>query len=262
MPYDPDAFISKRFKDACSDGCPEEIRRLAALWQIDDTSDPVYTQTALDEKVEELIWTVTLLLIGSGRRGRKPRLDFFLMHLLNASLFLPSLLATIPSLHSKIALLKSFVPTLLLTLLIRGRPRIDAVLAMSYTNVPRPPRQSTSNPESMDEIGSLSGDEDYNPWPAIVASVIHAPDAHTLKAIRLLYYGAQQYGCTPPGGAIGAFDEHGREILPGMAKVDGSLFVRAAGVVMDALGWVTYGQEAGSWDRSALGWDDAWKDCD
>ncbi|OBZ68792.1 hypothetical protein A0H81_11363 [Grifola frondosa] len=55
MPYDPDAFISARFKDACHDGRPEEIRRLSALWQVDVTRG----REGLDEKVEELLWTTT-----------------------------------------------------------------------------------------------------------------------------------------------------------------------------------------------------------
>ena len=42
------------------------------------------------------------------------------------------------------------------------------------------------------------------------------------------------------------------------SEMDGTIFVRAAGIVMDSLGWVDYGQEARTWDRSALGWDAAW----
>ncbi|KAH9933111.1 uncharacterized protein BXZ73DRAFT_89778 [Epithele typhae] len=224
MPYDPNAFITARYAAACTPERVAEIRRLSALWQVDASS-----LIAIDEKVEELIWTTTLLLVGSGRAGRKPRLDFFLMHFLNASLFVPSLLAAIPSTQSKAALLRALVPALLVTLLIRGRPRIDATLAMSYHAVPRP--------------------------PPVAANGVNPPK----PAVRVLYYGAQRYGRTPPGGVIGAFDTNGRETHPGMAKLDGSLFVRAAGVVMDTLGWVTHGQKTGSWDRSALGWDDAWK---
>jgi len=44
-----------------------------------------------------------------------------------------------------------------------------------------------------------------------------------------------------------------------MGEVDGSVFVRAAGLVMGNLGWVGWGEKKGAWDRSALGWDDAWK---
>lgn len=46
-------------------------------------------QVEIDEKVEELIFLTTALLAGSGKPGSKPRLDFFLMHLVTASVFLP-----------------------------------------------------------------------------------------------------------------------------------------------------------------------------
>ncbi|KAI0670778.1 hypothetical protein C8Q78DRAFT_1069524 [Trametes maxima] len=257
MPYDPDALLSARFRAACTEARRAEIRRLSSLYHVDTARG----QLEFDEKVEELIWITTLLLVGSGRRGRKPRLDFFLMHFLNASLFVSSLLAAIPSSESKAALLRALVPTLLIYLTIRGRPRIDAVLAMSYTDTPRPPNASEDLPQPWPaSIGDPRNAEDFNPWPSIVASVVHAPDAHTLKAIRTLYYAAQRYGQAPPGSVPGAFDTEGRETHEGIAKVDGSLFVRAAGVVMNTLGWVTHGQSAGQWDRSALGWDDAWKD--
>ena len=260
MPYDSDALLSARFKAALADGTRgAEIRRLSALWQVDIARG----QAELDEKVEELFWATTLLLVGSGKRGRVPRLDFFLMHMLNASLFVPSLLRAIPTPASKAAFLRAIPPVLLMYLTVRGRPRIDADLVMSYTDVPRPPNTNTAIAEPhADAIGDPRDAKDHNPWPDIVADVLHAPDAHTLKAIRALFYAAQMYGRTPPGAIIGAFDIEGRETHPGIAKVDGTPFVRAAGVVMDTLGWVAHGQKEGGWDRSALGWEDAWKDAD
>lgn len=92
--------------------------------------------------------------------------------------------------------------------------------------------------------------------------VIHATDSHTVKTIRALYYGAQKYGETPPGGVKCSFSEDGKETLIGTSKLDGTIFVRAAGVVMNTLGWVTHGQKEGNWDRSALGWDEAWNEPD
>lgn len=255
MPYDPDALLSKRTADARKGGRPEEIKRLAALWQVDKSRG----QAELDDKVEELLWLSTFLIAGTGKEGRKPRLDFFLMHCLNVSLFVPSLLKAIPTWESKVTLLKATVPVILMYLLTRGRPRIDPDLLMSYTATPRPPTLGEQPTPDVSANGDPRSDVDYNPWPTIVASVIHAPDAHTVKAIRALYYAAQKYGTTPPGGAIGAFSPDGKETHKGMAKVDGTIFVRAAGVVMDTLGWVSHGQKEGQWDRSALGWDDAWK---
>ncbi|KAH9936261.1 uncharacterized protein B0H18DRAFT_1113678 [Fomitopsis serialis] len=131
---------------------------------------------------------------------------------------------------------------------------------MSYTATPRPPSQDNGPSPHSTAIGDSRDPAVVNPWPQIIASVLHAPDPHTLKAIRSLHYAAQHYGTTPPGGAIGAFDADGRETHEAMAKLDGTIFVRAAGVVMDTLGWVTHGQPAGKWDFSAHGWDEAWND--
>ena len=113
MPYDPDALLSKRIRDVLQDGRPEEIKRLSSLWKVDISKG----QKELDAKVEELLWLTTLLLAGSGRQGRKPRLDFFLMHLLNSTLFIPSLLNAIPSAESKALLLRATVPIILIFLL-------------------------------------------------------------------------------------------------------------------------------------------------
>ena len=255
MPYDPDALLSKRIRDVLQDGRPEEIKRLSSLWKVDISKG----QKELDAKVEELLWLTTLLLAGSGRQGRKPRLDFFLMHLLNSTLFIPSLLNAIPSAESKALLLRATVPIILIFLLLRGRPRIDPELLMSYTANPHPPNFENGPEPYETAIGDPRKDATANPWPVITASVLHAPDPHTLKAIRALYYAAQKYGLTPAGGAIGAFQPNGEETHKGTSTMDGSIFIRAAGIVMDVMGWVSHGQKEGTWDRSALGWDDAWK---
>ncbi|KAI0689698.1 hypothetical protein BC835DRAFT_229768 [Cytidiella melzeri] len=254
LPYDPDALLSKRLNDALEDGRrAREIVRLSNLWVVDHSD--------IESKIEELIWTATLLLVSSGKQNRKPRLDFFLMHFLNASIFLPSLVSTLPRAESKTTLLRTMIPVMLLYLLIRGRPRIDADLVMGYTSIPRPPTTPTPQP-AKSTLGEPGQEAYLNPWPEILQSVVHAPDAHTVKAIRALYYGARMYGTTQKGGAIGAFLPNGEETVKGMANVDGTVFVRAAGMVMNTLGWVSHGQGEGSWDRSALGWEDAWKDED
>ncbi|CAL1713313.1 unnamed protein product [Somion occarium] len=257
-PFAPEIFDLQELSNqtgGVKSNAAEEIQRLSALWKVDITRG----QRELDEKVEELLWLTTLLFAGSGRRGRKPRLDFFLMHMLNVTLFVPSLLNAIPTIESKALLLRATLPVFLLYLIMRGRPRIDPELMMSYTANPRPPKSENAPAPDSSALGDPRRDEFANPWPAIVASVLHAPDPHTVKAIRALYYAAQKYGTTPAGGAIGAFQPNGEETHKGTSKTDGTIFVRAAGVVMDVLGWVSHGQEEGTWDRSALGWDDAWK---
>lgn len=257
MPYDPDALVSKRSADAMKDGRPEEIRRLASKWTIDASRG----EAEFAARVEEIIWLATLLTVSTGKHGRKPRLDFFLMHTLTASLFLPTLVRALKNPASKVRLLRVFVPVLMYFMLLRGRPRIDPTLIMTYAEYPRPPTASAPEPHPAPDASSLGDPREpntTNPWPAIIESVIHSPDAHTVKAIRTLYYAAQRYGTTPRGGMIGAFDAHGIETLVGAGDLDGTIFVRAAGVVMDTLGWVAKGQNEGSWDRSGLGWDAAW----
>jgi len=236
MPYDPDALLSKRRRDALTDGRPEEIRRLASLWRVDASS--------FDTNLQELITVATLLLVGTGKPGRAPRLDFFLMHVVTSSLFLPTFSRSL-SPASMARLLRTYLAVMMMIMLVRGRPRIDCALAMGYSATPHAPDARAQAVEA-------------NPWPAIIDEVVHAPDAHTVKTIRTLNYAAQRWGETPPGGIPGALDAEGRETLAGISSVDGTLFVRTAGVVLNTLGWITHGQKEGKWDRSALGWDAAW----
>ena len=260
MPYDPDALLSARIRDAVSEGRADEIKRICSQFSIDTSSgDQEY-----DAKAEEIMWTAALLLCATGRPGRQPRLDFFLMHLVTSSLFLPSYLRVLQDPLHKASILRAYLPGMILIILARGRPRIDPELLMSYTATPRPPTL-TLPPLREGVIGDPRDDGDYNPWLTIVQSVFHATDSHVLKTIRTLVYAAQKYGETQPGGAIGAFStKDGKETHKGMAKVDGSIFVRAAGLVMGNIEWNGHRQgqvrEPDTWDRSALGWDDAWKD--
>ena len=260
MPYDPNAFISKRSADARKDGRPQEILRLSRLWYIDSSRG----QAELDEKVEELMWLGTLLMAGTGRPGCNPRLDFFMMHMITSSLFVPSLLEVIPTMESKVVLLRAILPVILWYVLVRGRPRINPNLLMSYTEKPRPPSGTglTSCKRDASGVGDIADSEFVNPWPEIIAAAMHFPEAHTIKTIRALYYAAQKFGTTPSGGAIGAFRRNGTETHEGMSEMDGTIFVRAAGIVMNTLGWVSHGQKEGKWDTSGLGWDDAWNNAD
>lgn len=249
MPYDPDALLSKRRTDAFQDGTrAAEIVKILSQWQLPTSAAPGFW----DQKLEEIVWTVVLLLFGTSKPNRKPRLDFFVMHMVTSSLFLPTFFDKVLSGAGdgryKAQLLQAYARTCFAYLIVRGRPRIDATSIMAATASPRPPGPAASQ------------GQDGNPWMAIIASAIHAPEAHLPKTLRTLIYASQRYGLTQAGGVPGALDEDGREVLPGLAGVDGSLFIRCAGVMMDALGWVDHGQPEGEWDRSALGWEDAWKE--
>ncbi|THH14724.1 hypothetical protein EW146_g5645 [Bondarzewia mesenterica] len=135
LPYDPDALLSKRTKEALTPARIVEIRRLTSLWSI----TPTLTPAQLSQKVEELFFLATLLFAGVGKKGRKERLDFFLMHVLTSSVFVPTLVNALESGEARARLLGAFLPVTLGYLLVRGRPRIDCELIMSYTASPRPP---------------------------------------------------------------------------------------------------------------------------
>ncbi|KAJ7582970.1 hypothetical protein C8J56DRAFT_1099801 [Mycena floridula] len=234
MPYDPDALISARVKSALSGGRTEEIVRLCSLWDIDESLG----DAELNSRVEECIFASTLLLFATGKEGKAPRLDFFLMHLVTSALFLKSYFPYLRNTNDKANLLRAFVPNVLLMKMARGQPIIKPDLLMNSNLTPRPP---------------------YNPWPALLESVLYAPDPHVKKTLRTLLYADVEYGTTAPGTVIGAFlkDDPSKETFPGAAKLDGTIFVRAAGMMEKYFGWYTQ-KVREDWDRSALGWDAAW----
>ncbi|KAF7985836.1 hypothetical protein HWV62_514 [Athelia sp. TMB] len=252
MPYDADALLSARVRMAAEGGRPAAIRALVARWFSKGEVTP-----DIAHKHAELTWFATLQLAGTGKPGREPRPDFFLMHVLTSSLFVPSLTKLIPNFAHQIRLLKGYLAVVLFVAVTRGRPRISPDLLMSYTATPAPPTAPKFTPSSS-AVGDPNDIESANPWDVIIPSVLHAPDSHIVKAIRALYYASQQFSATPAGGVPGAFDAAGTETIKGMGNADGTVFVRAAGVLMGQLGWVTYGQPAGWWDGSGLGWEEAW----
>ena len=154
------------------------------------------------------------------------------MHFVTSSLLLSTFLRVLQNPIHKANLLRAYLPAMIVLVLTLGRPNV---------------------------VGDPREDEDHNPWPAMLESALYAPDSHVLATMRTLIYAAQKYGDTPPGGVIGAFStKDGKEMHKGMAKVDGSIFVRSAGMLMNYMGWTGHGQTPREdWDRSGLGWD-AW----
>ncbi|KAI0311835.1 hypothetical protein OF83DRAFT_1177199 [Amylostereum chailletii] len=253
LPYDPDALLTQRTQDALTPERQAEIRRLIACWVPSVlsvrtpevlTNKPDLDELELKDKARELVFFATLLFAGTGRRGLDPRLDFFLMHVLTSSLFVVPLAAILTAPASRARLLSSYLGATLAILLVRGRPRIDPELLMQYTATPVPPSQR-SQPETLKVA---------DPWTTMLPHALAARDAHTVKAFRVLYAAAQRYGNIDRDYLCSHGGHRGEE------KVDGSVFVRAAGVLLDVMGWVGPGGDGkeGTWDRSALGWDGAW----
>jgi hypothetical protein len=73
-----------------------------------------------------------------------------------------------------------------------------------------------------------------NPWTAIIASAQDHPDEHLTKLVRSLVYASTLFGTAAPG----IF----RCALKGSDLLDGSVFIRAAGIAMEVLGWAREGE--------------------
>jgi hypothetical protein len=89
-------------------------------------------------------------------------------------------------------------------------------------------------------------------WTRIIPSAIQGPDEHTPKIARALVDFAVRWGTRPPGYFSPRLSESDAGVLPpsleGIEKLDGTLFVRVAGLTLDRLGWVNEGEKASSWD--------------
>lgn len=215
----------------------------------------------IDEVLEECFWVTVLILFATSKRGRKPRLDFYTMHFVTSAMFLPTFVAFLREGEDAnprfvVDLLRTWLYLAGIWLIDRGRPRIDARLVMESTDHPSPPH---SEPEA---TGEIEADENGDIWSKMVDDALHHRDAHVPKTMRALVYAHKKYGGRKAGQIPGIWKNSnlkgGETWLEGLDSLDGTVFVRCAGVLMDRMGWVTYGQEAGVWDRSGLGWEEAW----
>ncbi|KAJ7737765.1 hypothetical protein B0H16DRAFT_1379540, partial [Mycena metata] len=230
------------------------IRAIYAKWTFNiNLQDPTASDAHFAKKVEECMWQATLLLGATGKRDRAPRMDFYLMHFLTGSLFLGVVVDALKSPLHKAQLLHAYVRSAALFVILRGRPRIDPALAMSYPVV---------SPTSAKSKPSNSG----SPWLALLNNATMHTEPHVVKSIRMLFYCAQKYGATPAGGVIGALASDGarkgEETHEGAAGLDGTLFVRVAGKMTDAVGWVMCGEGERFWDFGGIGWEEAWREED
>jgi hypothetical protein len=262
VPYNRTLTFADNFKHIAEDhaAASAAIKRIYAQWPIATTLTGAASDAEFASKTEECFVQATLLLAATSKPNRVPRPDFFLAHLVTTALCLPSLLKIIPRAAQKAQMLQGYARASALVANIRGRPRIDIPLLMSYSPHPQPAAPGPHN--NTNTLGDTHVATQDNPWLAIVHNALQHKEPHVVKTVRALYYAAQHYGRKGAGEAIGAVDEKGDETHLGARELDGSIFVRAAGVVSDALGWVAFGGEERRWDFSGVGWDAAWENED
>ncbi|EHS63875.1 hypothetical protein PGT21_008752 [Puccinia graminis f. sp. tritici] len=181
-------------------------------WEIEDDCD----WKEILERTKELIWMVAVIYTTSYDKEKgKFALNFFLMHLVTSSLFLPAIL---PYLDQRLrpTLLKAFFKTAICIWVGQGRFELrisECLKEPSFIQVP-----DSQNPG-----------ESENPWYKVLESAAKHPDEHTTKIIRALYFNANTYGSSQPG--YYSCDLKGSELL------DSTLFLRASIMTLNKLEW-------------------------
>ncbi|KAG1751806.1 hypothetical protein EDB19DRAFT_2000665 [Suillus lakei] len=207
------------------------IREHVQKWTV-DLSKP----GEIERKMEECIWTSSVMYaLGGWRNGFTA--DFFLMHMVTSSIFLPSLIAYL-SPRAQAMLLRAYLSSAVAWFVARGRPSLNFQSFFELTpTVPNPP----NNPAVLPVEGFPAQDAHTpNPFlPLIQSSIIH-PNDHLPKIQRAFAHFSTIYGARPKGYFAGTE-------LDGAEELDGSLFVRAAVLTVDYIGWARGGEEARFW---------------
>ncbi|GJE93605.1 questin oxidase family protein [Phanerochaete sordida] len=220
----------------------------------------------LRAKFEEVVWVNNVVYAVGGWAGREKgeddkkefNGDFFLMHLVTSTLMTSSLLNVLTP-RSAAVLLKTYFAFSIVLYIARGRPALPISAFYAATSAhPCPPgavpqaAADTLPPSDPRTQGTP------NPWLAIVQTTLVHPNEHLCKAQRALYHFAEWLGGTRPGAFAGlsGLSPTDRAVaegdvgsgLSGAEVLDGTLFVRAAGLTADRLGWMREGEACRSWD--------------
>jgi len=212
------------------------IEEYASLWEADTS-----TSQAVSKCVEEISWVVSIIYgVGGYRKGKPFTADFFAMHFVNASLFIPSFLVHLTA-EAQRVLLRSFFATAISYWISQGRAQlnIEEFYANTSATPPIPGPNPTPHPDTLSK-DNLSP----NAWYPVLQSTLVHPNEHLLKLERALSHYAALYGTSPVGRFKAAEEE-----LPGSRLLDGSIFLRTAWLSLERCGWVREGvDERVYWD--------------
>jgi len=165
------------------------------------------------------------------------------MHFVTSLLFLSSTFSLLKR-SSQELLLRGYFATCLVWYIARGRPELD--IARFFGNAatlhPIPPGPKPIPHKDVSPSPTSPYAITPDPWMPIIQSVLTHPDEHLPKLQRALAEYSCRFGSTPAGYFNGTE-------LKDAELIDGTLFVRVAGLTAGRLGWVREGKPAGSWDR-------------
>ncbi|GLB42908.1 putative protein of unknown function (DUF4243) [Lyophyllum shimeji] len=223
----------------------EALNKHVNAWTY-NRSDP----KEVERKIEELVWANAIIYgIGGWTKGGDFNTDFFQMHLVTSSLFLTSIAAKLKPASQEIFLRSYFVSSLVWWIG-RGRPAFDIAgffaddTAFPDPHGPFPTPHAKSLPSPASPKATTP-----NPWLAIIQQTLVIPDDHLPKLQRALAHYGSLYGaraaCQP---------DFADTELPGAEKLDGTLFIRTAGLTNRRLlpGKDLNLEAAGFWDRKGF----------
>ncbi|KAJ6506002.1 hypothetical protein DFH09DRAFT_1265090 [Mycena vulgaris] len=198
------------------------------------------------KKVEELTFlNVMIHVVGGWRDGGFRQAEF------TFSITLPSYMTVISSPASKSLLLRAYFSRSLAYYISRGRPNLDIHSFFSSSTPLNPtfPGTAPTPYASAFPAPTSPGALTPNPWLQIIQSALVHPDDHLCKVQRALAHYGSLYGDMAPG-------EFKDTELEGSEVIDGTLFVRAAGLTMERMGRVREGEKDRFWanDPNHPGW--------
>ncbi|KAH6905271.1 hypothetical protein BKA70DRAFT_1226035 [Coprinopsis sp. MPI-PUGE-AT-0042] len=183
------------------------LLRHASKWELD--INKLGQDEYLSAKIEELVLLVVSLYGVSGWTSRGTdqefRADFFLMHLVTSSVFLPSHAALVPP-EARAKLLHTYFMTALSLYAFVSCPTLDFAGFYAHTGVP-----------------NKKGDTNTNPWLSLIQDAIDHHDEHLTKTQRALaawsaHFGSKTFRLTAATSPA----------LKGIELLDGNLFLKTA----------------------------------
>ncbi|KAF9261894.1 hypothetical protein L218DRAFT_868820 [Marasmius fiardii PR-910] len=206
----------------------------ATEWAHFDLADP----KAIEGKLEEVQWASVLMYAIPGFEGEGKNFiaDFFTVHLVTSSLFLPPLLSVLPP-PFKHLLLRIYFSVSLVWWIARGKRSLD-ITRFFAGPVPVNAPGKADNSEPMSKI---------NPWFEIIQHSVNHTDDHIVKCQRALVHYATLHGSRKKGEP----DFSGTE-LPGAENIDGTLFLRAALLTAQRVKRGDKDKESWYWDRNGV----------
>ena len=247
------------------------VEEWANEWLVGSRTD-ADVEKRLEGMVEEVAWgTVIWFAVRGwqtrGDRGRAFNADFFVCvlfqsflnsseanassaHSVTSAVFLLTLV--LPSGHSpyppvpltdRVMLLKAYLATCAGIYISQGSGSIpiEAFYTATSDRLTAPPAVPAPPDAKRKPLSAPGG-----PWTRIIANAIAYPEEHLPKIVRSLAVFAARWGSRPAGYFAGG----GEDGLEGRETLDGTLFVRAASLALDRLGWAyESGKDLGEWDR-------------